>query len=253
MNRTFDTPEPIELVVEIQSGDITLTAAPTRETTVAVGGAGADAVRVEQDGRTVSVLGPRPDGLFRRTPSVTVAVTAPERSRLRLRTGSADATAEGRFGGVDAKSGSGDLSFDVVSEPSILVTGSGDLRVERADAPLETVSGSGDVVIGTAAEGLRVKMGSGDVVVGSARGGVSASTGSGDIRIRSLAAGEARLRTGTGDAWVGVPGGLPVWTDILAHGGVTSALEARGEPAEGEPFVAIRAQVGTGSVHLEQA
>ncbi len=252
MRQTFTTPEPVDLVVEIQAGEVTITAAPTHESTVSIAGTGAEQVRVEQDGRTLSVIGPRAEGLLRRTPSLDVAVTVPEDGQVRLRTGSADVTVRGRCGEVQAKTGSGDIALESVTGPSRLVTGSGDQRVDRADGPLEASSGSGDIHIGAAAGGLRAKVGSGEIVVDSVLGDVTATTGSGDIRIRSLGAGEARLRTGSGDAWVGVPDGLAVWTDISSHGGVTSGLASRGAPAEGEPFVAIRAQVGSGTVHLEQ-
>ncbi len=252
MNRTFTTPEPVDLVVEIQTGTVALTATATSESVISVVGVGADQVRVEQDGSTLSVIGPRPDGLLRRAPSLDVTVTIPEGSRVRARTGSADVTARGRFGGLRAKSGSGDVSVDTVADKTAVVTGSGDLRIERADGTVEATSGSGDVHIGVAGAGLRVKVGSGEIAIGETRGDVTASTGSGDITIRTLAAGEARLRTGSGNAWVGVPDGLPVWTDIVAPGGVTSNLAARGAPLEGQPFVAVRAQVGSGSVRLEQ-
>ncbi len=252
MNRTFTTPEPVDLVVEIQTGALALTATATSETVVSVTGIGADQVRVEQDGSTVSVIGPRPEGLLRRAPSLDVTVTVPEGSRVRARTGSADVAARGRFGGIRAKSGSGDVSVDTVADTSVVVTGSGDLRIERADGPVEATSGSGDVHIGVAGGGVRVKVGSGTIAIGESSGDVTASTGSGNITIRTLTAGEARLRTGSGNAWVGVPDGLPVWTDIAAAGGVTSNLTSRGAPAEGQPFAAVRAQVGSGSVHLEQ-
>lgn len=252
MNRTFATPEPVELVVEIVVGEVTITASDTTHTDVSLTGTGADQTRVEQDGRTVSVIGPRPEGLLRRSPSVDVTVTVPTGSSLGVRVGSADVDARGTFGEARLRSGSGDMSIGELRGVSQVVTGSGNLRIERAAAPLEASSGSGDIVIGACVEGLRAKVGSGEISVGSATGNVAATTGSGDIRIRSLGGGEARLRTGSGDVRVGVPDGLPVWTDITAQGGVTSALASRGAPAEGEPFVAVRAQVGSGSVHLEQ-
>jgi DUF4097 and DUF4098 domain-containing protein YvlB len=252
MHRTFTTPDPVDLDVEIQAGDVTITATETTETVVSIGGSGADQVLVGQNGRTVSVIGPKLEGLLRRTPSLDVSVTVPTSSDLTLKVGSADVAARGTFGAVQARSGSGDISLDQLTAPSRAVTGSGDLSINRAAAPLEATSGSGDVGVGECAEGLRVKVGSGEIALGTAVGDIAATTGSGDIRIRSLGEGEARLRTGSGDVRVGVPDGVPVWTDISAQGGVTSTLTSRGAPADGEAFVAVRAQVGSGSIHLEQ-
>jgi DUF4097 and DUF4098 domain-containing protein YvlB len=253
MRRALTTTEPVDLVVEIQSGSLTVAAADTTETVVGVEGAGAEDVEVTQSGTSVRVIGPRGrDGLFRRSPSYDVTVVLPTRSRATLTTGSADIRVDGRLGELYARTGSGSITVDDVTESASLVTGSGDVRVERSAAPLNAVSGSGDVVVGEALAGLRVKIGSGTITVGSTGGGVSASTGSGDIRIHALAAGEARLRTGSGDAWVGVPAGLPVWTDVQAVGGVTSTLTSRGAPEEGQPYLSLRARVGSGTVHLEQ-
>ena len=253
MRRTFTTTEPVDLVVEIQSGSLTLAAAETTETVVGVEGSGAEDVEVTQDGTAVRVVGPHGrDGLFRRTPTYDVTVVLPIGSRAALRTGSAGIRVDGRIGALHARTGSGDITVDEVTEAATLVTGSGTVRVERGAAPVDAVSGSGDVVVGEALAGLRVKIGSGAIKVGSTGGGVSASTGSGDIRIGALAAGEARLRTGSGDAWVGVPAGLPVWTDVQAIGGVTSNLTSRGAPEEGQPYLSLRARVGSGTVHLEQ-
>jgi len=252
MQRTFTTTEPVDLVLEIQAGDVTITATETTETTVSVSGAAADEVRVEQDGRSVSVIGPRLEGIFRRSPELDVAITLPTGSSLAVKVGSADVEARGTFGSLRAKAGSGDIAVGRLTLASRAVSGSGDLRVDRADAAFEATSGSGDILVGASAGGIQAKVGSGEIEVGSISGDVTATTGSGDIRIRSLGAGEARLRTGSGDIRVGVPDGVPVWTDINAHGGVTSTLSSRGAPAVGEPFVAVRAQVGSGSVHLEQ-
>ncbi len=253
MRRTFITTQPVDLVVEIQSGSLTLGAAETTETVVGVEGAGAEDVEVTQDGGAVWVRAPQGrDGLFRRTPSLDVTVELPAGSRATLRAGSADICVHGPIGPLHARTGSGDITVDGVGEAASLVTGSGTVRVERATAALDIVSGSGDVVIGEALAGLRVKLGSGALKAGSTGGAVSASTGSGDIRIDTLTCGEARLRTGSGDAWVGVPAGLPVWADVQAQGGVTSTLTSRGAPEQGQPYLSLRARVRSGTVHLEQ-
>ena len=52
---------------------------------------------------------------------------------------------------------------------------------------------------------------------------------------------------------VGVPAGLPVWTDVsTVTGSVSSDLEGAGQPADGEPFLALRARTVSGDIYLEQ-
>jgi len=57
MQRTFDTPDPVDLHVQIGSGDVTVTAADTAQTVIEVEGRDADDTHVEQSGRTISVVG----------------------------------------------------------------------------------------------------------------------------------------------------------------------------------------------------
>jgi hypothetical protein len=52
---------------------------------------------------------------------------------------------------------------------------------------------------------------------------------------------------------VGIPSGVPVWTDVSTlTGSVTSNLVGAGEPAEGQPYVELRAKTVSGDVRLEQ-
>ena len=51
MERTFDTPEPIQLYVELGSGEVRIDATDTTTTEVTATGPGSDDVTVEQPGR----------------------------------------------------------------------------------------------------------------------------------------------------------------------------------------------------------
>lgn len=256
MHRTFTTPEPLALVVEIQAGSVTIEATEVTETTVDVTSPkdAAEPVRIELDGRTLRVIGPKTTmGAFWRTHPYDVRLTVPTGSSLRLRTGSADSRLTGTFGAFDLRTGSGDVTISTVAESSTLLTGSGDVLVDAATAGLRATTGSGDILVKRATGPLRVKAGSGDVTVGTSSVELSAVTGSGGLRLDRAEGGQVTVRTGSGDVRIAVPDDLPVWTDVVAGGGVTSTLRSRGAAEAGQPYLTVRAQIGSGELRLENA
>jgi DUF4097 and DUF4098 domain-containing protein YvlB len=100
---------------------------------------------------------------------------------------------------------------------------------------------------------VQVKSGSGDLRVRQANGDVGLSTASGDLVVDLMRAGRLQASNVSGDIRLGIPAGLPVWTDISAvSGSVSSSLEGAGQPAEGEEFLELRARTVSGDIHLEQ-
>ena len=237
-----------------------------------VHGKDAEDVVVEQRGDQVVVLGPRRRaGFFGNGDSIGVHVTMPHHSGLTTRLGSADLTVIGRVGNSALKTGSGDLSVENVSGELLvesgsgdivlgtvegdvrIKSGSGDIRADRLGASASISTGSGNVEIGSATEGVQVKSGSGDLRVREARDGVSLSTASGDLVVDTLHRGELRASNVSGDIRVGIPGGIPVWTDIsTVTGSVRSSLAGAGKPEEGQDFVELRAKTVSGDILLEQ-
>jgi len=272
MNHSFDTPRPIELYVVIGRGRVTLVGAEVTGTEVVITGDHADEVAVTQNGDQVSVIAPRiRTGFFGGEPSYDVHVTMPQDSSLSVKTGSADITATGRFSASQLKSGSGEVEVEQFAGPALVETGSGDINVHRADAELRLKSGSGDVSVGTADGAVVASTGSGDVEIGTASGPTVVKTGSGDLRV-ATADGDLSMATGSGDTVVsrlnrgrftlkgasgdvriGIPAGVPVWTDISAvSGSVRSDLAGAGEPAEGQDYIELRATTVSGDVTLQQ-
>lgn len=144
-------------------------------------------------------------------------------------------------------------------------TGAGNVRVERC-LRLETSTGAGDVRVGSCTGGtvttgtgqvsvdstegaLHARTGAGNVGVRSSTGGaVSAVTGAGDIHLQLLA-GSCECRSGAGDVTVVVPRGEPVWLDLNAGlGTVRKEVEPVGAPAEGQPYLSVKARTGLGDV-----
>ena len=239
MQKTFDTPAPIDLYVELGSGDLDLRCDEVAQTTVDILGRNAEDVVVEQRGEQIVVLAPSKKMGFMvglgSSDQLRVSVSLPHGSRLTTKLGSADVTASGRLGDTRVRTGSGAVRLDEVD----------------GDAQLET--GSGDVEIAAVHGELRIKSGSGDLRVREAGEDVALSTASGDLVVDTMRRGQLAAKNVSGDIQVGIPAGVPVWTDISSvTGSVHSNLQGAGQPAEGQDYVELRAKTVSGDVLLQQ-
>ena len=268
----FETHRPVNLYVEIGKGSVKVLATDTTESHVEVSGRDADEVRVDQAGDQISVVAPKMrTGFLSGDSRLDVTVTIPTDSDVVLRTGSADITVGGTVGSGQVRSGSGEVRVDVFAGPALVETGSGDIRVDEARAELRIKSGSGtvelghaasavavstgsgDVEIGTSAGPTVVKTGSGDLTVADARSDISMTTGSGDLVIRAAHRGRVTAKGASGDVRLGIPAGVPVWTDIsTVSGEIRSNLNGAGQPQEGADHVEVRAKTVSGDVVLAE-
>lgn len=270
MHQTFSTPGPVSLYVELRTGDLAVTTADTDQTVVEVRGPNEDEVTVDQRGDEIAVVARGGRGGLFGGRGVSVVVTMPHESRLTTKMGSADVNVDGRLGDASLRSGSGDLRLGVVANASV-ETGSGDLQAESVTGALRVKSGSGDVVVdrlggeaqistgsgdvlmGTSSEPVVVKSGSGDLRVREAGHDVALTTASGDLVVDRMLRGRLSAKNASGDIAVGVPAGVPVWTDISTmSGSVSSTLAGAGEPAEGQDYIELRARTVSGDISLEQ-
>lgn len=258
MRHTFPAPEPIDLDVKVHAGDLRVSAGPVTEVVIdGMTGRGDSTAELEvgAEGNRITVREPRHSATFlglRRKTDIEIQV--PEGSTLIASAGSGDVIVTGRFGRLDVTTGSGDVVVDQVAEQSTLTSGSGDVSIGRVLAPLTLRAASGDAVVAEIWAPSRLKVGSGDAVVRAVHADLQATSGSGDVHLESVHAGELELRTGSGDAVVGVPLGVAVWADVQATtGSVTNNLTPRGVPAEGQARVRVRALLGTGSAQLRDA
>lgn len=272
MQKTFDTPAPTSLYVELGSGEVTLRCDEVAQTTVDVSGRLAEEFVVEQRGDQIVVLGPRNrGGFFNGSDKASVHVTMPSGSALATKLGSANVTCSGRLGETRIKTGSGDISLDLIDGEALVEAGSGDISVNettgelraksgsgnveigQAGASVSVSTGSGDTEIGTAARSVSVKSGSGDMTVRRAQDDVSLSTASGDLVVETMLRGQLQAKNVSGDIRVGIPAGVPVWTDLsTVTGRVRSSLQGAGQPDEGQDWVELRAKTVSGDIHLEE-
>lgn len=269
---SFETPGPVQLFVELGKGGLQVRASASGATQVRIRGREADQVSVEQQGRRISVVAPKQRGLFGGDNALHVEVDVPEDSDVAARTGSADVLLEGPLGTGTIRSGSGDVRVEQLGGTGVIETGSGDVRLDVADGDLRVKSGSGEIDLGRTAASVVVSTGSGDVTIGSANGPTAVKTGSGDLKLHESHT-DVTLSTGSGDlaigaahrgrvtvkgasgaVRVGVPAGVPVWTDIsTVSGEIRSGIGGTGAPAEGQPYVELRAKTVSGDIVLAEA
>lgn len=271
MDKTFPTTGPASLYVELGSGTVEVRTTETPETSVHVDGHGAEDVTVEQRGEQVVVIAPPRRSIFGFGNDLAVRVTLPHDSDLATKLGSADLVATGRYGACRVKSGSGDVHIDELTDAAVVQTGSGDIRIDRSLDHLRIKSGSGSVHVGRVAgstavvsgsgritvddteDELVAKSGSGDIRIGDARTDVSLSSGSGDLQVESIRRGVLKAKAASGDIAVGVPPGVPVWTDVsCVSGSVQTNLQGAGQPEDGQDYIEIRATTVSGDINLNQ-
>jgi DUF4097 and DUF4098 domain-containing protein YvlB len=268
----FETHQPVQLYVELGAGTVSVRAEETTESRVQITGRDADRVVVDLDGDHLNVIAPKDrTGFLSGDRKLDVQITVPTDSRLQAKSGSADITAQGRYSTTHVRTGSGDVSLDACEEAALVETGSGDIRLRSAGGPLRIKSGSGDVVVDHTGDAVSVSTGSGDVQLGASEGPVQVKTGSGDLKVVeantdvSMSTGSGDLVIGTanrgrvtakgasGDVHVGVPAGVPVWTDVsTVSGRISSSLNGAGEPEEGADYVELRAKTVSGDIVLTE-
>ncbi len=238
-----------------------------------VTGRDADRVLVDLEGDHLSVIAPKDRaGFLGGDRKLDIEITVPTDSRLQTKTGSADLTARGAYSNTHVKTGSGDVlrrhrhrpvpgrdrlrrrpAQDGRQLELRIKSGSGDIMVGRAGADVTISTGSGDVKIDTADGPTVVKTGSGDFKVTEAQADIAMSTGSGDLVIGTANRGRVTAKGASGDVHVGIPAGVPVWTDVsTVSGRIRSSLTGAGEPEEGADYVELRAKTVSGDIVLTE-
>lgn len=183
-----------------------------------------------------------------------VRIGVPAGTALTARTGSADVTATVPLGRCRLVTGSGDISLTGAQDLEV-TTGSGSVSVGSLDgSSARLTSGSGDIVVGEAHCPVSAKSGSGDLLVRSlCAAELRASSGSGDISVPG-ARGSIELRSASGSLTIGIADGLTAWLDLSSvSGAVRVAMDACNAPAEGEPYVSVRARTASGEIAVYRA
>lgn len=276
MRYEFEALGPVIVAATMRSSDLDLTVSD-RASQVLVdvialkGGEGvASATRVEFAGNRLIIEVPKSVGpLFRSAGPVRVEVHVPPGASLEAESGSGDIGVRGPLMRLEARAGSGDLTFGSVGEATVTVgsgdvalevvdslratAGSGDIWIGRVSGRAEFRAGSGDIVVNDGRDIIGVT-GSGDIVLGRVEGSASVSTGSGTLTVRHAIEGQILAKAASGDVLVGVARGTAALLDCNSVSGrVTSDLVGGEAPGDEEKGVVLRLRTVSGDIRIRRA
>ena len=284
MEKTFETPGGVRLLVQNEAGLVAVTAGQTTETTVALEALspGAEELveraavecRTSGDRHHVIVKIPKQGMRLLRRHAVAVRVELPEGSDVDVTVASADVDVTGPIGAGEFTTASGDVSTDDVAADFVAKSASGDFTVGAigGDLKAQTASGdlrcssvagrtvfttvSGDLEVGAAARAVEVKATSGDVRLGEVAQGARVINVSGDVRVLVLDEGSLHVRSVSGNVLVGVATGVDLHVDVeTVSGEITSDIALGDAPGaqNRDARVDVSVRSVSGDVAIERA
>jgi DUF4097 and DUF4098 domain-containing protein YvlB len=260
-SEVFSTPGEVTLSLRVPAGEVELETSSVSETTVEFEARSGDrdveeAARIELRDRRgrAEVVVEAPRRMLGRE-EYRVRITAPEGAHVDASTASADLEGRGRFGEVEVAAASGDVAFQNVGGDLKVKTASGDVAVDAVTGATSVQTASGDVALGRLAAEGAIRAASGDVTVRETAASLTVQTASGDQSIGSIASGDVRLQSASGDVSVGIRRGSRLWVDAKSMSGETSSeLDVGDTPQEGEgPVVELRATTMSGDIRIARA
>ncbi|MCH0541760.1 DUF4097 family beta strand repeat protein [Streptomyces sp. MUM 203J] len=276
---SYETPQPINAVLEFEVGDVRLSASERQDTVVEVlpsnGAEEADVRAAQQTEITyangiLTLKGPRKRSLFGKTGSIDVIVELPAGSHIRGISPMGDYTGAGPLGECLVKTSLGDIRLDEATDVN-LRTGHGDIHVGHVagDAEIQgagrvgvgaitgaaTVkNGNGETVIGEITGDLKANASNGHITVGVARASVEARAANGAISVKHVERGVIGLHAAVGDVEIGIPESTAAWLDVSAKvGTVRNTLGTAEGPATTDRTVEVHARTGVGDIVIHRA
>ncbi|MEU6045630.1 DUF4097 family beta strand repeat-containing protein [Streptomyces griseus] len=207
---SFDTPEPISAVIELDAGTARITAGKRTDTVVEVlpgNGSDEDDVRAVQQTRVscsggrLTVRTPKKRSLFGKPGTVVVSIELPAGSDVRGTSALGGFFCEGPLGEVRLTTSLGDLQVDRAARAE-LRTDHGDIRLERSAGDAEVV-GSGRIEVGAVAGAAVVKNSNGTTGIDEAGGELKVNAANGDISV-GVAHGDVVAKSANGRIEIGV-------------------------------------------------
>lgn len=201
-DRNFNVTGPVQLTVDNGSGSVSIRRGNSGSVSIHadiranwLGGSASDVKEIEQNppvqqnGNNIRIY--KVEGSLGRHVSIDYEITVPETTS------------------VEAHTGSGSQTVEMIQGPVTLNTGSGSLRVHGIDAATQVQTGSGSIEINDVHGAVQAKTGSGSINGDAIAGAFKGETGSGHMEVRLTAPGDVSASTGSGHITVnGVEGGL---------------------------------------------
>jgi DUF4097 and DUF4098 domain-containing protein YvlB len=263
--KTFDTPGPIVLSLELGVGAVRIVASDRADTVVEVEPSdaakpadvtAATETSVEYAGGVLRIKGPKGwkhYGFRGVGGSIDVRIEVPSGSRLQCDAGVASVRATGTLGDCRCRTGGGDLTIEQIAGDADFTSGTGEVRVDRIGGSTSVKSGNGDISIGEVVGDLQVKAANGKISIGQARSSATVKTANGDIRLDEVSRGAVVVSTACGKVDVAVRSGVAAWLDLhTGFGQVRNLLDSSDRPDPSEETVEIRARSSFGDVTIRR-
>lgn len=283
--KTFETPEPISVTVELGVGDFRVVASERIDTAVDVRPSdpsnrsdvmaaeqtlveyanGRLLVRAPRGWRKWSPLGPRGHE------SVGVQIEVPTGSSLsgQMAVGAMGSTGRiGRCafrtgvgsirvdeaGSVELKTGAGDIVVDRVDGAAEVTTGSGAVALSSVDGRAVVKNGNGETWLGEVTGEARVNAANGGISIDRARANVVAKTANGGVRLGRVERGAVVAQSAFGTVEVGVADHVAAWLDLdTKFGTVQNDLGEAERPEPTEETVEVHAQTSMGDIVIRRS
>ena len=215
---------------------------------------------IQQSGNDIRIGYNLPDDVKRHV-SISYEVALPADSGVQAHSGSGNITIDDVRGEVQAQTGSGDIRLRDLGGRVRVQTGSGGIQAQDVAAPFYGHTGSGDVEATLTGSGdVDIQTGSGSVQLRGIKGGLHARTGSGGIKADGSVAAPWQLHTGSGDVRLAIGSGSGFNLDVhTGSGSIHSDLpitvqgtmgrrELKGTVRGGGPELAV--STGSGDVEI---
>jgi len=263
--RTFDTPGPIVLALELGVGDVRIVASDRADTVVEVEPSNpsrpgdvtaATETSVEYAGGALKIKAPKGwkrYGVLGGGGSIDVRIQLPTGSRLRCDAGIVSLRSSGTLGECRCRTGGGDVTIEQIAGDADFSSGTGEVRVDRIGGSTVVKTGNGDIWIGEAVGDVQVKAANGKTLIGLASSSATVKTANGDIRIDDVSRGAVVATTACGKVDIAVRSGVPAWLDLhTGFGQVRNHLDSSERPGPSEETVEIRARSSFGDITISR-